>query len=138
MMRHSDGFTLLEAIVALAIMAAAGLALFVAMSQSMQMLQRAERARALDSALRDALALAERIDPVTEPRGARTVQGYALRWSASPVEPPRDGVTGHLQPGLYEIGLYRMRLELWRDGVFQREVEIRRAAWRQVRQPIAP
>ena len=50
------GFSLLEAIVALAILATAGLALFAAMSQSVQMVARAENARLSDSAVRNAVA----------------------------------------------------------------------------------
>ena len=43
-LRVPRGFSLLEAIVALAILATAGLALFAAMSQSVQMVARADAA----------------------------------------------------------------------------------------------
>lgn len=127
------GFTLLEAIVALAILAAAGMALFAAMSQSLQMVQRAQQARDADAALRNALAWSETINPMTDPRGEQALGDWELRWSSGPVEPPRDGTTGFLQPGLYEVGLYRLHLELWRDGALQREVVFNRAGYRQVR-----
>jgi general secretion pathway protein I len=130
---HARGFTLLVAIVALAILAAAGMALFAAMSQSLQMVQRAQRARAADAALRNALAWSERINPMEAPRGEQALGDWELRWTSDPVEPPRDGTTGYLQPGLYQVGLYRLHLQLWRDGAMQREVEMRRAGYRQVR-----
>lgn len=130
---HARGFTLLEAIVALAILAAAGMALFAAMSQSLQMVQRAQRARAADAALRNALAWSEGINPMEAPRGEQALGDWELRWTSDPVEPPRDGTTGYLQPGLYQVGLYRLHLQLWRDGAMQREVEMRRAGYRQVR-----
>lgn len=136
-MRRSEGFTLLEAIVALAILAAAGLAMFAAMTQSMQMLRRAQEARAVDAALRNALAVAERIDPMARATGQQELGDYQLRWRATPVEPPRDNMTGYLEPGHYEVGLYDLRLELWREGALARSVAVRRAAWRQVRQPPA-
>lgn len=134
-MRRERGFTLLEAIVALAILAAAGLSLFAAMSQSMQMLRRADEAREVDAALRNALAVIERIDPTATARGEAPIGDFQLRWSAEPVEPPRDNVTGYLQPGLYRVGLYRVRIEIARDGAVRRAVEVRRVGWQQVREP---
>lgn len=134
-MRASRGFTLLEAIVALTILAAAGLALFAAMSQSMQMLRRVQEARAVDAAVRNAIAVAERIDPMAHDRGEEPLGDYVLRWHAVPVEPPRDNTTGYLEPGSYEVGLYDVTLELWRGNAFERSIDVRRAAWRQMRKP---
>jgi general secretion pathway protein I len=132
------GFTLLEAIVALAILAAAGMAVFAAMSQSLQMVERADQARNLDTALRNALAWSVRINPMTEPDGETALGEWTLRWHSEPVEPPRDGTTPSFQPGLYKVGLYSMQLELWRDGRMQREATLRRAGYQQVREPVAP
>lgn len=131
--RAVAGFSLLEAIVALAILAAAGMALFAAMSQSLQMVQRAQHAREIDAALRNALAWSERINPMERPSGEQPLGSWTLRWESQALEPPRDGTTGNLTLGLYQVGLYRMRLELWRDGALQREATLQRAGWRQVR-----
>jgi general secretion pathway protein I len=134
--RAAAGFTLLEAIVALAILAAAGMALMAAMSQSLQMVERAKQAREADVALRNALAWTERINPMETPRGEQALgAGWTLRWEAEPVEAPLDAATGTLQPGLYQVGLYRLHLSLWRDGALAREATMRRAGYRQVRQP---
>lgn len=129
------GFTLLEAVVALAILAAAGLALFAAMSQSLQMVQRAQYARETDTALRNALAWTEQVNPMVEPEGEQAIGRYLLRWTSEPVEAPRDNATDYLQPGLFEVGLFRMRLELWREGDLAREATLNRAGFRQVREP---
>ena len=135
MRRRQGGFTLLEAIVSLAILAAAGLALFAAMSQSVQMVPRAQCGRETAGARRNALAWSGRINPMEDPDGEHDLGGYVLRWSAVPVEPPRDATTGTRAPGLFEVGLYRMQLELWRDGVLAREASLHRAGYRQVRRP---
>lgn len=137
-MHRERGFTLLEAIVALAVLSAAGLALFAAMSQAMQMVERAERARRLDAASRDALARLEAIDVMAEPRGRFEVSGFDVQWRADAVERPRANSTGFLEPGLYEVGLYAVRLELREAGRTARAVDIRRVAWRQVRQRAQP
>lgn len=121
---------------ALAILAAAGMALFAAMSQSLQMVRRAEAAREADAALRNALAWVEQVNPMEQPSGEQVLGGgWLLRWRSDPVEPPRDGETGFLQPGLYQVGLYDMTLTLVRDGDVRREAELRRAGYVQVREP---
>ena len=130
------GFTLLEAIVALAILAAAGLALFAAMSQSLQMVRRAQAAREADAALRNAIAWSAQLDPMEHPDGDQALGGgWRVQWESTLLEPVRDGATGYLQPGFYELGLYRVHLELWREGRLRREADLRRAGYRQVRQP---
>ena len=120
---------------ALTILATAGLALLAAMSQSVQMVARAENARLSDSALRNAAAWMETVNPSETPTGEQQLGEVTLRWSSEPVEPVRDGMTGYLQPGLYEVGLYEVTLELSRDGEFLAETRIRRVGYRQVREP---
>lgn len=132
---RSAGFSLLEAVVALAILAAAGMALFASISQSIQMLARAETARAQDAALRDALAVIEQVNPMDAPRGEESLGPYALRWESRLVEPELDGATGYLQPGLHRLGLYEVRIELVQGGSPVREAIVRRTGFRQVRVP---
>ena len=129
------GFSLLEAIVALAILATAGLALFASMSQSVQMVSRAERAREADSAVRNAVAWIETVNPMQTPQGEQELGDVTLRWSAQLVEPERDAMTGYLQPGLYRLGLYDVHMELLRDGEPLTEAVVRRVGYRQVREP---
>lgn len=129
------GFTLLEAIVALAILSAGGMALFASMSQSVQMVNRAEQAREDDTALRNALAWVEQVNPMQAPEGSVPLGEYELRWSSRLLEPVRPGATGYLQHGLHDVGLYELDLELWRDGVLRRELPLRRVGWLQVREP---
>jgi general secretion pathway protein I len=129
------GFSLLEAVVALAILAAAGMALFAAISQSIQMLSRAEAARGQDAALRDALAVIGQVNPMHTPRGEEPLGPFAMRWDSRLVEPELDGATGYLQPGLHRLGLYEVRIELLQGATTVREAVVRRAGYRQVREP---
>ncbi len=133
--RPHHGFSLLEAIVAMAILAAAGMALFAAMSQSVQMAARAENAREADSAVRNALAWMETVNPAETPQGEQRWGGLALRWHSELVEPARDAMTGYHRAGLYQVGLYQVRLELTRDGRPVTDVSMRRVGYRQVRLP---
>ncbi|MGV8923869.1 MAG: prepilin-type N-terminal cleavage/methylation domain-containing protein [Thermomonas sp.] len=133
--RSARGFSLLEAVVALAILAAAGLAAFAALTQSLQMVGRADGAREADLALRNAVAWIEQVNPMEQSKGRQTMGEFELRWTSRPVEPVRDATTGALTAGLHEVGLYRMQLELWRNGALEREAVLRRIGYRQVRRP---
>lgn len=131
------GFSLLEAIVALTILAAVGMALFAAMHQSVQMVARAERSRVADSALRNAMAWVETINPAETPRGEERLGDVTMRWEAEPVEPPRDAMTGYMQAGLYQVGLYDVRVQLSLDGQPLADTHVRRVGYKQVREPAA-
>lgn len=135
-LRHNArGFSLLEAVVALAILAAAGLAAFAALTQSVQMVGRAERAREADLSLRNAVAWIELVNPMEQPKGQQAMGEFELRWTSRPLEPVRDATTAALTQGLHEVGLYRMQLELWRNGALEREAVLQRIGHRQVRRP---
>ena len=136
-MRNSRpaGFSLLEAIVAMAILASAGLALFAAMNQSVRMVERAEAARERESAQRDALAWIQTVNPALEPSGEVQLGDVLLHWKSEPVEPPRDAAAGYLRSGLYRVGLYRMHLQLERDRQPLAEFDVRRVGYEQVREP---
>jgi general secretion pathway protein I len=137
MRRNALGFTLLEAIVALAILAAGGMALFAALNGALRSVDRIEDAARLDAATRNALARIESLNPLEQPAGEEVFDGHRMRWTAVPVEAPRDNLTDYLQPGHYEVGLYRLDVEIEREGMIERRFDVRKAGWRQVRFPEA-
>lgn len=129
----SKGFSLLEAIVALAIVATAGLALFAAMNQSVQMALKVESARKSDTAMRNALAWMETVNPALTPMGEKHLGDMVLEWRSEPVEPPRDAMTGYLQAGLYQVGLYDVAIDIRGDGL-STSFLLRKVGYRQVRE----
>lgn len=131
----SRGFSLLEAIVALAIVATAGLALFAAMNQSIQMALRAENARKIDTAMRNALAWMEVVNPAQAPTGEKQLGGLQLRWASEPIEPPRDATSGYLQAGLYQVGLYDVTVDVSSDEGVAASFHLRKVGYKQVREP---
>lgn len=132
--RVARGFSLLEAIVALAIVATAGMVLFAGMNQSVQMAMRAENSRKADTAKRNALAWMETVNPAQVPSGEKQLGDMSLEWKSEPIEPPRDAMTGYLQAGLYEIGLYDVTIDIRTDGVSS-SFNLRKVGYKQVREP---
>ncbi len=110
--RMVAGFGLLEAIVALALLAGTGIALFAWIEQS---LQSATRLRALEQQARltlNAQALVETINPAEQPEGSLDASGVRVHWQAEPVEPPQRNTTALVDmPGPWQIGLYRVQVD---------------------------
>ena len=137
-MRHDHrGFTLLEAIVSLAILAAGGMALFAALNTSLRSIERVDAANRLDTATQNALSRIETVNPMLQPSGDEPLGDVRLRWNATPIEPPRDGLTDYLRPGYFEVGLYRVEVELLSGARVDHRFVVRKAGWRQVRFPEA-
>ena len=135
MTRRPGGFALLEAIVALAILAAAGLALFAALTQTMQMVNRADRARKEAATVHTLIAVAELINPMERPSGSMQLGERIVSWRSQLREPVQDGATGNLAPGFYQIGLYDLDLRIEGGDEPEQSLTLRKAGWKQVRQP---
>jgi len=130
-----QGFTLLEAIVALAILAAGSMALFAALNGALRSIERAEAAARLDTATANAITFLDTVNPMQQPRGEVDLGAHRLRWSAAVVAGPTDTLTHYFQPGLHEVALYDVSVEIWHDTRLDSRFVLRRAGWRQVRQP---
>jgi general secretion pathway protein I len=134
-MRRSAGFTLLEAIVALAILTAGAMALFAALNGALRGIERAEAAARLDTATLNAIALLEAVNPMQQPQGEVMLGEVRVAWRATPVEAPGPALTDYLQPGLFDVGLYDVAVVLEVGGRVERRFVLRRAGWVQARQP---
>ena len=131
--RTQSGFSLLEAIVAMVVMATAMLALYAWLSSSTLGLTRAQaQTRALADA-RTALALVETINAMLEPSGQRQLGDIEVSWQATPVAPRRTGLTRAGKPSLYEVALYDMEVTVRRDGTTDETFTLRRAGFEAVR-----
>ena len=111
------GFGLLEAIVALALLAGTGLALLSWIQQSLQSATRMRVTEQEARLLMSAQAMVELLNPAEQPEGSWQSNGLTLAWQSQPVEPPRRNAT-YLEgvPGPWQVGLYRMTVNA-RDEV---------------------
>lgn len=137
MRRSARGFSLLEAIVALAILAAGAMALFSALNGALRAQDRVEANIRTATAVDNALALLESINVMEQPRGEASIGGYRFRWVASPVADPVDVLTDYYRPGLHQVALYDVDVEVWSAGMMERRFTLRRIGWQQVREPEA-
>jgi len=135
-MRHdARGFTLLEAIVALAILTAGTMALFAGLNGALRSIERVEAAAQFDTGTQNAIALIETINPMLRPEGEERIGEVLIRWRSRVIAGPSEGLTEFYSPGLYEVGLYELEAELWRNAELEGRFTLRRAGWRQIRQP---
>lgn len=127
-LRHA-GFSLLEAIVAMTIMATSLLALYAWLSTSTLGLNRArDSALALQDA-RSALALIEAVNPMAEPTGVRTLAPLEVRWTSTPLTELRHGISRSGTATQFDLRLYELDVEVRRDGNVVREFSVRKAGW---------
>lgn len=123
------GFTLLEAIVAMVIMASALLALYSWLSASTLSLNRAQaQAFALEDA-RSALDLIGTINPSRQPRGELTLDALSIRWQTRSTPDLRPGMSSVGFPTQFDFQLHDLDVEVFRDGRLVRSFMIRKTGW---------
>ena len=125
---RSSGFGLLEAIVALTLLAGTGMALFSWINQNLQSASRLRLHQQESRLLLSAQALIDTVNPMQSPQGRLEVGGVAVAWEAEALEPARDNAT--FSPGVagpWQVGLYRLRVHA-QDSV--QGVELQFEQWR--------
>lgn len=130
---RAAGFTLIEAIVAMVVMATCLLALYSWLSSSTLALSRAEAQVHSIEMSRSALALIESVNPLEEPRGERSSNALTVRWQANPLTERRPGVSSVGFPTQFDFILYEMEVEVSWDGERVRAFSFRKAGWEATR-----
>jgi len=107
--RSVAGFGLLEAIVALAILAGTGAALFAWISQNLQAASRIEAEQERVALQLAAQGLVASVNPFTEPEGTRRLGSTSVSWRAKLVAPLRASVpTQAMEQTRWRVGLYEL------------------------------
>ena len=116
-MRRRRGFGLLEAIVALALLAGTGLALLGWIQQSLQSASRLRDTEQEARLLLSAQALVELINPAEQPSGSLQSNGLTVSWTSQAVEPPkRNAVDEGEAVATWQVGLYRLAVKAVDDA----------------------
>jgi general secretion pathway protein I len=114
MRQRSRGFTLLEAIVALTILAAALLGAYAWVATDLGALGKVRDLALEEAAIQQAISQLEQTDLAERPTGRIDWQGYRIDWQAEPLEPTRDGRTAVGGRGVWNLTLYRIQLDVMR------------------------
>jgi len=127
-----SGFTLIEALVALAIAAMTMTAIFQLQTQMARGQQRAEAVLRQVAVQENALALVRDVNVMERPTGTFAIPGgEVIRWSATPRGEARRNVTLGSSSGRFEVQLYEVTVEMERpDGRNPPDMVIERLGWR--------
>lgn len=113
--RAAPGFTLLEAIVSLVVLAVAGGALYGLFGTNLLSLGRSGEIAVQDPVVRHALARLAAVDPWRESQGAFAHDGFEVAWQARLAAPVRQG-QGPDGAGDYDLGLYDVEFAISKEG----------------------
>lgn len=113
-----NGFTLLEAIVALTLLGLALVPMISFISESTDQLARVAERNERSFATQSAVALLDPINPMEDPQGEESLgQDLMVRWNSEPLVLPNDGPQiGMGLPG-FRVGFYEVRVSLYRDSM---------------------
>lgn len=128
-----QGFTLLEAIVALAVFAVAALPLYSLFSQSVDGLFRAATANRESEATLSALSFLSAVNPMERPTGDVEVGSFRLKWRSQELSPPLDGIGYPRGQSLFQIAWYEIRAEAFLEDRKWFDIAVRQVGFRKVR-----
>ena len=113
----ASGFTLLEAVVALAVFSAGAMALYGLFNTNLISLTRAHETMDQAPYVEYAIDYLSAVNPRLRPEGRVDLGGFDVTWTSTLVEPVRQSQNGNGFMGNFEIGLYEVAFEV-RVGAF--------------------
>ncbi|MCK5878091.1 MAG: prepilin-type N-terminal cleavage/methylation domain-containing protein [Candidatus Marithrix sp.] len=121
---NQNGFTLLEAIVALVLITSTGMALLNWISTNLNTLQHVQAAQQRNDATRNAVAFIETVNPLEQPHGETTIGEYNLAWESKEVE-----LLGNTT--MYQVGLYDMNIVVSLEDTLIAKLTVRQIGFKQ-------
>jgi prepilin-type N-terminal cleavage/methylation domain-containing protein len=112
------GFTLIEVVVALVILAAALFAFYDFLSSSLRAAAAAQRAANAYDRAENALELSTTLNPAESPEGTFDLGSYRIHWRAEQLEAPRQSTAYPSGKGRFVVALYRITFDFPGEGQF--------------------
>lgn len=134
--RRQSGFTLLEALVALVLIAITLMPLYEWVGRSLGAAARMADTTKQAEAQLAALAVISRINPLEEATGTSDAGPYRVRWQSVAKVEPVDNVAYPRGIGLYQVALYDVRAQVLKDGAVWFEFHVDQIGYRRVRNPM--
>jgi general secretion pathway protein I len=139
MHRRQQGFTLIEAIVSLVLIASSGMALFSWINSNIMTLNRVRESNAQNAATANALDYIDNINPMATPEGVVNLDAYRLIWKAEATTESYDNANYPFGIGLYQVALYKTKVSVLRpDGQQWFAFTVQQTGYRRVRDIVLP
>ncbi len=136
MRRRQQGFSLLEMIAALTILAIGSVVLFSWLGQTMSQLSRFQDAEKASLARLQAVQYLSTQNPFAAPTGKQTFETFSMEWKSEPAREARISVSPAGGLGLYQIGLYDVQVAIfYHTGRPWFSFSLKLAGYRQDRKP---
>jgi len=114
-LRLRRGFTLIEAIVAVAIIGMTVLPIMLLISESLTQLSRAANASSRSIAMESILALIDPINPLSTPAGAIDMGSYSFSWSSTVLVNPNETIQVRTGLAGYKVGFYNVEVNVQKE-----------------------
>jgi general secretion pathway protein I len=129
---ENSGFTLLEVIVAMTLLATVGIATFSWINSSLESLYRVEQHSLKHRGSRTALAVLSSLNPMEHPTGEKQVGIFHISWEGHLVEAVQPGVNSLGRASLYELALYDVEVDVVSGDQLVAEFSVKQVGYRQV------
>lgn len=110
------GFTLLEAIVALSVLAMAAMALYGWLNSSLILLKRVDDVYQSIEAVESALEWVSTLDPYQQVEGEQEIAGTLMHWRFVPIGSPQGANDMHGNLSVNDVQLFTAYITISRDG----------------------
>jgi len=128
-----QGFTLIEAIVALVIFSTSAMGIYSWINTGLISLQKVEAVVRSEQALFAAVEEIKLIDLLEQSSGRQYVFGYSVEWQAEPLAPKQQGSSFNGSIGLYDLALFELQLSVYGGERLLGEYQYRQVAFLKVR-----
>jgi general secretion pathway protein I len=132
--RGSRGFSLLEAVVAMALIAGVGMALFSWINSNIEALGRVQDANSRAAATANVLEFMSTVNPMAMPEGKADLGSYRMTWRAAAITATQDGTNYPSGLSIYQFGLYDSLIAIEKtDGTPWFNFTLRQVGYKRVR-----
>ncbi|MGR8934454.1 MAG: PulJ/GspJ family protein [Gammaproteobacteria bacterium] len=136
MMAHptsQQGFSLIEAIVSLVLIATVGMAVFVWINAELSSLRKITDLQQQAEAIRNTLSFIKTVNPMTTPEGNYQFGEFHLAWNSETLSKPKPGTGYPRGISLYDVGFYKMNVTVSLENTEIASYTVHKTGYKQVR-----